>query len=98
MGRHQRGGRKPLRVRLAAELPHANASAGLDRDHLADPLRELPRQAAARLEGKQHPALGQPTHQPLGRSRAQQELAADDHEWVLISRFSASLWALSMDG
>ncbi len=38
MGRYQRRGREPLRVRLSPELPHSHSPSGSYRDHVTDSL------------------------------------------------------------
>lgn len=80
VGRHQRRGREPLRVHLPQGFPAQDAPSGPHRDHLADPLRDLPRQAASGPEGEQRTGPRQQANQPGCRPRAEQELAADDHE------------------
>lgn len=49
--KHSRG-REPLRIRLPPQLPHAHPLARPDRDNVTDPLRVVPRQAAARTQGE----------------------------------------------
>ncbi len=83
VGRDQHRGREPLRIRLSARLPPPHPPAGSHRDHLADPLRDLPRQAAAGPEGEHRPRPRQPAHQPLRRPRDEPKLATDDHERLL---------------
>jgi hypothetical protein len=80
---HSRG-REPLRIRLPPQLPHAHPPSRPDRDDVTDPLRVVPRQAAARPQGelrRRRPRLA--THLTSGRPRAQQEQPAHDDERVL---------------
>lgn len=53
LGRHQHRGRGALRVRVPAQLPPPDAPPGPHRDDVPDPLRDVPRQAAARPQGEQ---------------------------------------------
>jgi len=83
VGRYQRRGREPLRIRLPPQLLAPHPPPGPHRDDVADPLRDVPRQAAAGAEGEQCPGPRQQAHQPVGGARDEPQLATDDHERLL---------------
>lgn len=78
------GGREPLRIRASPRFPHSHTPAGSHRDHLSDPLRELPCQTTSGTEGEQcRRRPRKQANQPVGRPRTQQELTPHDHERIL---------------